>query len=388
MNLEILNITTPAYVADIAAIKRNMVTVDHIKKEAGVSIVLATKAFAMPAVFPFMKDHLDGTTASGLYEARLGAENFGKDVHTYCPAYTEENLRDCLKYSDHIYFNSINQLNKFFNFIKEEKPETKIGLRVNPRLSLVKNSDLYNPSSPCSRFGISGEYLDDKVLEKIDILHFHNLCENMAEDSVALIEHISTKFIHAIKKVSHVNLGGGHYINHENYDVSKLINALKKFKQIFDINITLEPGGALVYNAGYLVSSVLDIIQNEKQIAIIDGSASTHMPDVLEVPYRPDIIGSGTSGEKNHTYLLGGNTCMTGDIIGEYSFDEPLKIGDKLIFTDMMQYSFVKNTTFNGVPLPDLGILHEDGSYELVKRFGYDDFAGRLGLQIKTPGSL
>ncbi len=378
-NLQALNpINTPAYVADIAAIKRNMATAKRIKDEAGVKVLLATKAFSMFSVFPFMRDTLDGTTASGLYEARLGATHFGKEVHTYSPAFTEGDLRECLQYTNHIYFNSISQLNRFSDMVHEIRTDAKIGLRVNPGLSLVKNSVLYDPSSPCSRFGIQHEELDDKALEKIDILHFHNLCENLAEDSVALIDHVSKKFGHALHKVKEVNLGGGHFINHPDYDVSKLINALKTFQQDFDIKVTMEPGGALVYDAGYLVSTVLDIMQNEKQIAIIDGSASTHMPDVLEVPYRPNIINSAEAEEKAHTYLLGGNTCMTGDIIGEYSFDKPLNIGDKLIFTDMMQYSFVKNTTFNGVPLPDLGILHENGEYELVKRFGYEDFEGRL----------
>lgn len=376
------SIKTPAYVADIAAIKHNMAVAARIKREAGVKILLATKAFSMFSVFPYMKDTLDGTTASGLYEARLGATHFGpgegKDVHTYAPAFTEEGLRACFEYSNHIYFNSISQLNSFSKLVKQEGPDAKIGLRVNPGLSLVKNSALYDPSSPCSRFGVPPAELNDETLAQIDILHFHNLCENMAEDSAALIAHISKNFGDALHRVAEVNLGGGHYITHPDYNVDRLINSLKEFQQVFDIKVTLEPGGALVYNGGYLVSTVLDIIKNEKTIAIIDASASTHMPDVLEVPYRPHIIDSGEANEKPHSYLLGGNTCMTGDIIGEYSFDAPLSIGDKLIFTDMMQYSFVKNTTFNGVPLPDLGILHEDGHYELVKRFSYDDFEMRL----------
>jgi carboxynorspermidine decarboxylase len=380
--LALQSIKTPAYVADIAAIKRNMVVAERIKLEAGVKILLATKAFSMFSVFPHMKDTLDGTTASGLYEARLGATHFGagegKDVHTYAPAFTEDDLRACLQYSNHIYFNSISQLNRFSKLVRQERPDAKIGLRVNPGLSLVKNSALYDPSSPCSRFGVQPTELSDEVLAQIDILHFHNLCENMAEDSAALIAHISKNFGDALHRVAEVNLGGGHYITHADYDVDRLIKSLKEFQQIFDIKVTLEPGGALVYNGGYLVSTVLDIIENEKKIAIIDASASTHMPDVLEVPYRPHIIDSAETGVKAHSYLLGGNTCMTGDVIGEYSFDAPLSIGDKLIFTDMMQYSFVKNTTFNGVPLPDLGILHEDGRYELVKRFGYDDFEMRL----------
>lgn len=376
------SIKTPAYVADIAAIKHNMDVAARIKREAGVKILLATKAFSMFSVFPYMKDTLDGTTASGLYEAQLGATHFGpgegKDVHTYAPAFTEEDLRACLEFSNHIYFNSISQLNRLSKLVREERPDAKIGLRVNPGLSLVKNSTLYDPSSPCSRFGVQPAELSDEALAQIDILHFHNLCENMAEDSAALIAHTSKNFGDALHRVAEVNLGGGHYITHADYDVDRLINSLKEFQQVFDIKITLEPGGALVYNGGYLVSTVLDIIENEKQIAIIDASASTHMPDVLEVPYRPHILNSAEAGEKTHSYLLGGNTCMTGDVIGEYSFDAPLSIGDTLIFTDMMQYSFVKNTTFNGAPLPDLGILHEDGRYELVKRFGYDDFETRL----------
>lgn len=373
-------IKTPAYVADIAAIKRNLAIAARIKREAGINIVLATKAFSMFSVFPFMKDTLDGTTASGLYEARLGATHFGKDVHTYSPAFTEKDLLACLEYSGHIYFNSIGQLQKFAPLIHKTKPDCKIGLRINPEISLVKNSALYDPSSPRSRFGIGAHELTDEILDSIDILHFHNLCENMADDSVKLIKHLTENFAPALRKVSHINLGGGHYITHPNYDVDALIIALTNFKNEFDLSITLEPGGALVYDAGYLIGEVMDIFTRKDGTAhaILDVSASTHMPDVLEVPYRPNIIDSGEENEKPHSYILGGNTCMTGDVVGEYSFDVPLTVGQKLIFTDMMQYSFVKNTTFNGVPLPDLAILHEDGRYEVVKSFSYEDFESRL----------
>ncbi len=209
----------------------------------------------------------------------------------------------------------------------------------------------------------------------IDTVHVHNLCENMAADSVKLIEHLRTLIPDALRTVSHLNLGGGHYITHPDYDLDALSSALTHLRQDFDLDITLEPGGALVYDAGYLVGTVMDIFENAHHQVIMDVSASTHMPDVLEVPYRPNIIGSAQPDEKAYTYRLGGNTCMTGDIIGDYSFDAPLQIGDKLIFTDMMQYSFVKNNTFNGVPLPDLALLHEDGSYEVIKIFGYDYFA-------------
>jgi carboxynorspermidine decarboxylase len=373
-------ITTPAYVADIAAIKRNMAIAARIKREAGVSMVLATKAFAMPAVFPFMRDTLNGSTASGLYEARLGFDHFGKDVHTYSPAYSAADLEAITQYSGHIYFNSVEQLMRFAPIVRARRADAKIGLRVNPQLSLVKNSELYDPSAPCSRFGVLKGELSEDVLNTIDILHVHNLCENMAEDSVALINHLRNNFAFALEKISHLNLGGGHFYSHPNYNVDALIAALKSLSADFNVHITLEPGAAHVLNAGYLVGSVLDVIKRDgASLAILDASASTHMPDVLEVPYRPNIIGSGVRGEKAHHYILGGNTCMTGDVIGEYSFDAPLVAGQKLIFTDMMQYSFVKNTTFNGVPLPDLALLHEDGRYEIIKRFGYEDFKSRLG---------
>jgi carboxynorspermidine decarboxylase len=383
MNKAFENIKTPAYVADITAIRSNLEKAKRIREEAGVEILLATKAFSMFSVFPLMSEYLDGTTASGLYEARLGATHFGKNVHTYCPAYTEDDLRETLKYSSHIYFNSVHQLEKFAPLVRAEREDAVIGLRVNPRLSLVKNSALYDPSAPCSRFGVQKEELTPDVLAQIDLLHFHNLCENLSEDSVKLIRHISSEFGFAIDQVAHVNLGGGHFYSHPDYDIAALISALKDLKSNHNVKITLEPGAAHVLNGGYIVSTVLDVIeQGDHTIAIMDASASTHMPDVLEVPYTPEIIGAHIKEANSigvKTYILGGNTCMTGDVIGTYEFDAPLKIGQKLIFTDMMQYANVKNTTFNGVPLPDIAILHEDGRYEVVKTFGYDAFESRLG---------
>ncbi len=370
------SITTPAYVADIIAIKRNLEKAAEIKKRAGVNILLATKAFSQFSVFPMMADYLDGTTASGLYEARLGKTHFGKEVHTYSPAYTESDLKEILKYSHHIYFNSVEQLRRFAPLVRASHKDAVIGLRVNPQLSLVKNSALYDPSAPSSRFGVYKEELTPEVLEQVDLLHFHNLCENLAHDSVRLIHYISHEFGFALDTVKRVNLGGGHYYSHPDYDRELLIKALIELREKFGLDITMEPGAAHVYNGGYLVATVLDIINHTEKLAILDASASTHMPDVLEVPYTPQIIGARQDAP--HRYILGGNTCMTGDVIGTYSFDEPLQVGQKLIFTDMMQYACVKNTTFNGVPLPDIGILHEDGRYELVKSFGYKDFEGRL----------
>ncbi|MBK6896633.1 MAG: carboxynorspermidine decarboxylase [Alphaproteobacteria bacterium] len=382
------SIATPAYVGNIASISANMEKARRIKAQTGIKLLLATKAFAMPAVFPYMRETLDGTTASGLYEARLGATHFGseeegKEVHTYSPAYTEETLKEILKYSSHIYFNSIHQLKKFAPLVRATRNAAVIGLRVNPRLPLVKNSSLYDPSAPCSRFGVQKEELTEEILAQIDLLHVHNLCENLAEDSEILIEHVRTQFAFALPKIRHINLGGGHFYTHKNYDIPRLIAALKKLKQDFTGTVTLEPGAAHVLNGGYLVSTVLDIIPHAQKIAILDASASTHMPDVLEVPYTPEIIGAEIveqeKADEPNTYILGGNTCMTGDVIGTYKFEKPLEIGQKIIFTDMMQYSFVKNTTFNGIPLPDLALLHEDGRVEIVKRFLYEDFVGRLG---------
>lgn len=373
------NIETPAYVLDVKSLRRNLAKMANVKAQADVKILLATKAFAQFSAFPFMQDTLDGTTASGLYEARLGAEYFEGEVHTYSPAYEERELLEVLNYSSHIYFNSIGQLERFGALVRERRPDAIIGLRVNPRLSLVKNSALYDPSAPNSRFGVNASALTDEILEQVDLLHFHNLCENMAEDSVALIMHVMEKFGHALKKVKALNLGGGHFITHPDYDSDALTSALQKLKSAYDLEVILEPGAAHVLDAGYLVTRVLDIFESGgMQHAILDTSASTHMPDVLEVPYRPPLMNSGKREEKPHTYLLGGRTCMAGDVIGEYSFDTPLKLGDVLIFEDMAQYTLVKNTTFNGVPLPDIGILHEDETYERIKSFDYQDFKERL----------
>ena len=372
-------ITTPAYVVDMAVLKRNMATAAHIRSSAGCRILLAMKAFALPAVFPMMKGALDGTTASGLYEARLGREEFGKEVHVYAPAYTEDNLRRLVKVADHIYFNSHDQIRSFLPMVRAEGTDKKVGIRINPGYSKATlGRHLYDPCSPCSRFGVLHGDLDRLPWDEIDTLHAHALCESLDDGSAGLISHIAREFGPYIRRVKAVNIGGGHFINKAGYDTQALINAIRDFRSIFPVEVILEPGSGLVVDAGYLVASVLDIVHNEKDIAILDASASCHMPDVLEVPYTPPLYGAASPGVHPHSYILSGNTCMAGDIIGEYSFEEPLKAGDKLVFGDMLQYSFVKNNTFNGTPLPDLALLHEDGRYEVVRRFGYNDFKGRL----------
>lgn len=372
------NAETPAYVLDEALLKRNLATAARIKRETGCRMLLATKAWAMPAAFPLLRDVLDGTTASGLYEARLGREEFGKEVHVYAPAFTDVEVDDLLGIADHIYFNSPGQVGRYL--AKAKTAGRDVGVRINPGYSnATLGGALYDPCAPGSRFGTTREEIDEIPWDDIDILHAHALCEAGEEGSVGLIRHIAENFAPYIRRVKAVNFGGGHFINRPGYNVEALIAAIKAFRDEFDVDVILEPGAGLVVNAGWLIARVIDLHRNGADIAILDTSASTHMPDVLEVPYRPTIIGAKKPGAQAHDYVLGGKTCMTGDIIGEYSFAEPLKIGDRLVFTDMMQYSFVKNTTFNGTPLPDLAVLREDGTYEVLKRFGYDDFRGRLG---------
>jgi carboxynorspermidine decarboxylase len=372
------NLKTPAYVLDVAALKRNMATAARIKRETGCKILLATKAWAMPAAFPLMRDTLDGTTASGEYEARMGHEDFGKEVHVYAPAFTPDEIARVVKLANHVYLNSPSQLQRFAPAIRAAGK--KIGFRVNPGYSnATLGGALYDPCAPGSRFGTTPDQLAALPWDTIDILHVHALCESLHDGSVGLIEHVAKTLAPYIRRVKAVNFGGGHFINKPGYDVAKLIAAIKAFKTEFKVDVILEPGAALVVDAGYLVATVLDLHKNEQDIAILDTSASTHMPDVLEVPYRPEIYGAAKPGVHPHTYILGGKTCMTGDVIGEYSFPKKLAIGDRLVFADMMQYSFVKNTTFNGTPLPDLGILNEDGTYKVVRSYGYEEFRNRLG---------
>lgn len=378
------NIATPAYVLDEAALKRNMSVAARIKSEAGCKILLATKAFSLPAAFPLMRDTLDGTTASGEYEARMGHEEFGKEVHVYSPAFFPGEVERLTKIAKHIYFNSAEQVRRYLPVVKKA-PGVKIGLRINPGYSQATlGGPLYDPCAPFSRFGATRDTLDDVPWDEVSILHAHALCEARHTGSAGLIEHVAKNFAPYIRKVDAVNFGGGHFINKPGYDVDVLIRAIKAFRAEFKVEVILEPGAGLVVDTGYLVASVIGIHRNEKDIAILDASASTHMPDVLEVPYTPHIIGAdivepGTAPARKHSYILGGKTCMTGDIIGEYAFNKPLSVGDHVIFTDMMQYSFVKNNTFNGVPLPDLAVLNTDGTYKVLRSFGYDEFRRRLG---------
>jgi carboxynorspermidine decarboxylase len=369
---------TPAYVLDVAALKRNLDTIARIKREAGCKVLLATKAWAMPAAFPIVRETLDGTTASGEFEARLGREEFGKEVHVYAPAYSEGEVERLAALADHIYFNSPEQIGRFAGAARAAG--AKVGARINPGYSnATLGGALYDPAAPFSRFGTTRAEIDKLPWGEIDIFHVHALCESMADGSAGLIEHVAREFAPYLRKVKAVNFGGGHFVNKPGYDVSRLIAAIKAFSAEFPIEVIIEPGGGILVDAGYLVATVIGLHWNEKNIAILDTSASCHMPDVLEVPYAPVVLGAAAPGVYPHGYILGGKTCMTGDVIGEFSFPEPLQVGSRIVFTDMMQYSFVKNTTFNGTPRPDLAILEEDGGYRVLRSFGYDAFRHTLG---------
>ena len=372
------NIPTPVFVLDVARLRTNLETAARVREEAGCKVLLATKAFAMPAVFPMMRDYLDGTTASGEHEAIMGHAEFGKEVHVYSPAYTQDEVERLTEVAQHIYFNSAEQLARFGAIARDAG--CKVGLRVNPGYSnATLGGDLYNPTAPGSRFGEVPGMLDSVDWSGVDIFHVHALCESLHEGSVGLIEFVAENFGKYIEQVSAVNFGGGHFLNKAGYDVDALIAAIKAFRTKFDVEVVLEPGAGLVVNTGELYATVLALHRNEMDLAILDASASTHMPDVLEVPYRPDIIGAGDAGELAHTYRLGGKTCMTGDVIGDYSFPEPLVPGQQLIFTDQMHYSFVKTNTFNGTPLANLAVRWEDGTIEPISNFGYEEFRRRLG---------
>ncbi len=364
-------IATPAYVLDEAALLHDLEILRGVQARTGAKILLAQKAFSMYAVYPLLSQYLAGTTASGLYEARLGRETFPGEVHVYSPAYTEAEFGEILQYADHIVFNSLRQLAQF----RDRCTGRSIGLRINPECS-TQETALYDPCAPGSRLGVRA--CDLTAFPEVDGLHFHTLCEQNADALAETLSAVEERFGAYLHRCRWVNFGGGHHITRPDYDLKRLEQLITAFSEKYGVQVYLEPGEAVALRAGYLVTQVLDIVHNGMDIAILDTSAACHMPDVLEMPYRPPLCGSGQPGEKVHTYRLSSRTCLAGDIIGDYSFDQPLSIGDRLCFEDMAIYSMVKNNTFNGMPLPDIGILHTDGRYELVKRFGYADFKERL----------
>ncbi|MCI0469779.1 MAG: carboxynorspermidine decarboxylase [Nitrospirae bacterium] len=371
-------IETPVYLIDETLIEKNMQILLHVKERTGCKVFHALKAYASFATFPMMSMYLDGVCASGLNEARLGYEEFKKEVHTFSAAYREEEINAILRYSDSITFNSFYQIRQYGKAAM--KSGVEIGLRVNPGYSEVE-TDMYNPCAPYSRLGIVHSIFRQEFPKQkgiVDGLHFHVMCQQNADVLERVLRSFERLYGKYIKGMKWVNFGGGHHITRNDYDIGLLIRLISDFKKKYDVQVYLEPGEASVYDAGALISSVLDIVKNKMEIAIMDVSAETHMPDVLLMPYRPHILGSGMKNEKKYRYRLAGPSCLAGDIIGDYSFDKPLKRGDRLIFTDMALYSIVKNTTFNGINLPDIAVIRDGGKIEVAKKFGYKDYRERL----------
>ncbi len=372
------NVPSPSYVCDLGRLENNLKTLQHVKMESGAKIILALKGFAMWSTFDLVSQYLDGATASGLHEAQLAHETMKGEVHTYSPAFKADEIEEIASISDHIVFNTPTQLKRFAPIVKKINPEVSISLRVNPEFS-SSPVDLYNPCGIYSRLGTTKTNFDETVLDELDGLNFHALCEQNVAALEGVLKAFEEKFGDYIDKMKYINFGGGHHITREDYDVERLIEVIKAFKQRHSsIDIYLEPGEAVGWQTGELVATVLDVFHNGMDVAILDTSAEAHMPDTLAMPYRADVRGSGEAGEKAYTYRLGGNTCLAGDIMGDYSFDTPLKVGDKVIFEDQIHYTFVKNTTFNGIKLPSLVLVHQNGDVEIVKEFGYEDYKTRL----------
>lgn len=374
--MKMTDIATPAYVVDETLIERNLRILKEVIDETGCHILLAQKAFSMYSLYPLIGEYLHGTTASGLYEAKLGYEEMGKENHIFSPAYKDSDFAEIVSICDHIVFNSFSQLARFGEQVVAAGKS--IGLRINPEHSTQVGHEIYDPCAKGCRFGITAQHFDREALANVSGLHFHTLCEQDSDDLWTTILAVEERFGDVLYDMEWLNFGGGHHITKPGYNLALLKKCITYMKQKYNLRIYLEPGEAIAYEAGYLVTTVLDTTYNDGDIAILDTSASCHMPDVLEMPYRPPLQNSGEAGEKAHTYRLGGPTCLAGDVIGNYSFDAPLKSGDRLVFEDMAIYSMVKNNTFNGMALPDLVIQDRDGNCHLQKRFGYEDFKGRL----------
>ncbi len=370
-------VKTPYFLVDEERLVKNLELLKEIQKETGCRILLAQKAFSGFFAYPLMRRYLAGTTASGLCEARLGKEEFGGETHVFSPAYREDEFEELLSYADHFVFNSPAQLRRYAERAKQAGKS--VGLRVNPECSTQEGHAIYDPCAPGSRLGTVKEQFDEELLPLLDGLHFHTLCEQNSDDLETTAQAFEEKFGRYLRQMKWVNFGGGHHITREDYDVERLKRVIRHFREQYGVEVYLEPGEAVVLNAGFLVSSVLEIMKNGMDIAILDTSAACHMPDVLEMPYRPPVLSSGMPGEKEHTYRLAGPTCLAGDVIGDYSFDHPLAEGEQVVFGDMALYTMVKTNTFNGMILPSIVWRNRDGEEILIKEFGYEDFKGRLG---------
>lgn len=369
-------IRTPYFLVDERRLRQNLEILKEVSEKAGCKILLAQKAFSMFSVYPLIRQFLAGTTASGLYEARLGAETFGGETHVFSPAYREDEFEEILRYADDIVFNSPNQVKKFAE--RAKRAGKSIGLRINPEYSTQDGHEIYDPCAKGSRLGTTKANFDPEILPLLDGFHIHTLCEQDADDLETTVTAFEEKFGPYLYGMKWLNLGGGHHITREGYQIDRLIHLIQRLKRTYDLEIYLEPGEAVVLNAGDLVSTVLETMENDISIAILDTSAACHMPDVLEMPYRPPVRNSGKPGEKPYTYRLEGPTCLAGDIIGDYSFEKQLNSGDVVIFEDMALYTMVKTNTFNGMRLPSIVWQDLEGNKTVVKTFEYEDFKMRL----------
>lgn len=374
--LDINSLPTPCYVVDEERIVRNLEILNNVEKRTGCKILLAQKSFSCYHIYPKIREYVSGTACSGLYEARLGCEEMGGENHVFSAAYRENEIDEMISYCGHIIFNSFSQLDKYRDRVL--KAGRKIGLRVNPECSTQEGHEIYDPCSPKSRLGITNVNFDRNDLRGVSGLHFHTLCEQNSDALAETLDTVEQKFGDVLSSLEWINFGGGHHITRDDYDIPLLEKCIRRMQDKYGLEVFLEPGEAFALNAGYLVTEILDITRNDMPIAILDTSAACHMPDVLEMPYRPPLFGSGEAGSLEYTYRLGSQTCLAGDVIGEYSFDKPLEVGGRLVFGDMAIYSMVKNNTFNGMPLPSILLLKKDGTTETLRSFSYEDFKCRL----------
>ncbi|MGE3143825.1 MAG: carboxynorspermidine decarboxylase [Hyphomonadaceae bacterium] len=378
--IDVSGVETPCFLIDTAALERNLDILRQVQSGAGCKILLALKGFAMWPLAPQIMRALPGVTSSSIDEARLGREEFGGEVHACAPAYSDDDFRQLIRICDHVVFNSPSQAQRLLPIYEAEGARAvSFGLRVNHGHREVETA-LYDPAAPRSRLGALRQTIPDALFDQLEGLHFHSLCELGADALERTLPAFEAQFGDVIGRMKWVNFGGGHHITRPDYDTALLVKLVREFKQKYGVELYLEPGEAIAIRTGVLVASVLDIVENEGPIAILDTSATAHMPDTLEMPYRAEIFGAGLPGEKKYQYRLGGLTCLAGDVIGDYSFDAPLQIGQKLVFADMAHYTMVKTTTFNGVRLPSIGAADPaTGRITIFRRFGYEDYKNRLG---------
>ena len=369
-------VCTPYFVEDERRLLHNLEILKQVAEESGCKILLAQKAFSMFSVYPLLRKYLCGTTASGLYEARLGKEEFGGETHVFSPAYRAEEFDELLQYVDDLVFNSPAQVRKYG--IRAKNAGKSIGLRVNPECSTQEGHAIYDPCAPGSRLGTTLEAFEEELVPLLDGIHMHTLCEQNSDDLEKTVEALEDKFGKWLPQMKWLNLGGGHHITRADYDRERLVRIIRRLREKYQLEVYLEPGEAVVLNAGDLVASVMEIVHNNMEIAILDTSAACHMPDVLEMPYRPPVQKSGNPGEKQYTYRFAGPTCLAGDVIGDYSFEKPLTEGSRVVFEDMALYTMVKTNTFNGMALPSIVFRDQEGEEHLVRTFGYEDFKNRL----------